>query len=131
MSEFSAEIHFARVNMKPGKPTTFATCSLRDKLKLVLGLPGNPVSATGIIHCLVTSLLLSRKCTLFPKSEKLKLILRLQTNPISHDYVSICDLIFCLVTCHLYVMTACRSLNGQDNPFPGKVSLFLCFSFYL
>ena len=25
VSEFGATIHFARVNMKPGKPTTFAT----------------------------------------------------------------------------------------------------------
>ncbi len=47
MSEFNAEIHFARVNMKPGKPTTFATCVVGDRTKLVLGLPGNPVSATG------------------------------------------------------------------------------------
>ncbi len=47
VSEFNAEIHFARVNMKPGKPTTFATCVVGDRTKLVLGLPGNPVSATG------------------------------------------------------------------------------------
>ena len=32
--------------MKPGKPTTFATCSYENKKKLILGLPGNPVSAT-------------------------------------------------------------------------------------
>ena len=35
-----AEIHFGRIEMKPGKPTTFAT--LKDKS--FLGLPGNPVS---------------------------------------------------------------------------------------
>ena len=28
VSEFNAEIHFARVNMKPGKPTTFASCQV-------------------------------------------------------------------------------------------------------
>jgi len=49
-SEFSAKIHFARVNMKPGKPTTFASCSVGGKLRLVLGLPGNPVSATVTSH---------------------------------------------------------------------------------
>lgn len=32
--------------MKPGKPTTFASCLYHGKKKLVLGLPGNPVSAT-------------------------------------------------------------------------------------
>ena len=32
--------------MKPGKPTTFATCMYEGKKKLILGLPGNPVSAT-------------------------------------------------------------------------------------
>ena len=32
--------------MKPGKPTTFATCHYHNKKKLILGLPGNPVSAT-------------------------------------------------------------------------------------
>ena len=33
-------MHFARVNMKPGKPTTFATLTYIGKKKLVLGLPG-------------------------------------------------------------------------------------------
>ena len=31
--------------MKPGKPTTFASCTYDGKRKLMLGLPGNPVSA--------------------------------------------------------------------------------------
>jgi len=75
VSEFNAEIHFARVNMKPGKPTTFATCVVGDRTKLVLGLPGNPVSAT--------------------------------------------------VTCHLYVLPACRALNGHKKPLPGKVRSLL------
>ncbi|XP_059096447.1 gephyrin-like [Tigriopus californicus] len=46
VSKFGAQIHFARVNMKPGKPTTFATLEYLGKTKRVLGLPGNPVSAT-------------------------------------------------------------------------------------
>ncbi|XP_050734795.1 gephyrin-like isoform X2 [Eriocheir sinensis] len=45
-SDFDAQIHFAQVFMKPGKPTTFASCYYHGKKKLVLGLPGNPVSAT-------------------------------------------------------------------------------------
>ena len=43
VDKFGATIHFARVAMKPGKPTTFATLELGGEKKLVLGLPGNPV----------------------------------------------------------------------------------------
>ena len=39
--------------MKPGKPTTFATLQWKDQTKLVLGLPGNPVSATVTSHLYV------------------------------------------------------------------------------
>lgn len=41
LREMGATIHFDKVAIKPGKPTVFAT--LADKL--ILGLPGNPVSA--------------------------------------------------------------------------------------
>ena len=50
VSQFGAKIHFARVNMKPGKPTTFASCRVGGKPRLVLGLPGNPVSASVTSH---------------------------------------------------------------------------------
>ncbi|KAK2588351.1 hypothetical protein KPH14_004366 [Odynerus spinipes] len=43
---FGATIHFGRVNMKPGKPTTFATCFYNGNKKYFMCLPGNPVSAT-------------------------------------------------------------------------------------
>ena len=39
--------------MKPGKPTTFATLKWKEKSKLILGLPGNPVSATVTSHLYV------------------------------------------------------------------------------
>ncbi|KAI0230345.1 hypothetical protein L0F63_001113 [Massospora cicadina] len=42
-------LHFGRVAMKPGKPTTFATCA--DTL--IFALPGNPVSAAVALHLLV------------------------------------------------------------------------------
>ena len=71
VSDLDATIHFARVCMKPGKPTTFATCNLNGQKKVVVGLPGNPVSAT--------------------------------------------------VTCHLYVLPACRKMAGYANPLPAKV----------
>lgn len=43
-------VHFGRLHMKPGKPTTFATL---DSGTLVFGLPGNPVSAVVTAHLLV------------------------------------------------------------------------------
>ena len=53
------EVHFGRVSMKPGKPTTFATVPIKTSTstststsdigkrerKLIFGLPGNPASA--------------------------------------------------------------------------------------
>jgi len=73
VDDLNAHLHFARVQMKPGKPTTFATLQLpnSNKKKLILGLPGNPVSAT--------------------------------------------------VTCHLYVLPACRKISGYSKPMPGKL----------
>ncbi|KAG0237631.1 hypothetical protein BGW42_000459 [Actinomortierella wolfii] len=46
--KLGATIHFGRIMMKPGKPTTFATvpCAEGQAPRLMFGLPGNPVSAT-------------------------------------------------------------------------------------
>lgn len=51
-------IHFGRVSMKPGKPTTFATVPLKDNFgapttKLIFSLPGNPASALVTSHLFV------------------------------------------------------------------------------
>lgn len=56
-------IHFGRVSMKPGKPTTFATVpNLKDPStgsrgtqgpKLIFSLPGNPASAVVTFHLFV------------------------------------------------------------------------------
>ncbi|TPX30464.1 hypothetical protein SmJEL517_g05974 [Synchytrium microbalum] len=46
--QLGATIHFGRVALKPGKPTTFATMpgkTGQDPEKLIFALPGNPVSA--------------------------------------------------------------------------------------
>lgn len=43
--------------MKPGKPTTFATCLYQNRTKYLLCLPGNPVSATVTMHLFVLPLL--------------------------------------------------------------------------
>lgn len=51
-------IHFGRVAMKPGKPTTFATVPVKDHdghrvSKAVFSLPGNPASALVTFHLFV------------------------------------------------------------------------------
>jgi len=42
-------VHFARIAVKPGKPTVFATSGGR----VVFGLPGNPVSVCVMFHLFV------------------------------------------------------------------------------
>ncbi|TGO91779.1 hypothetical protein BPOR_0019g00390 [Botrytis porri] len=51
-------IHFGRVSMKPGKPTTFATVPVKNNdgervSKVIFSLPGNPVSAIVTLHLFV------------------------------------------------------------------------------
>ncbi|CAJ2513892.1 Uu.00g020110.m01.CDS01 [Anthostomella pinea] len=51
-------IHFGRVSMKPGKPTTFATVPVKDNngervSKAIFSLPGNPASAIVTFHLFV------------------------------------------------------------------------------
>ncbi|KAK4494958.1 hypothetical protein PRZ48_014314 [Zasmidium cellare] len=51
-------IHFGRVSMKPGKPTTFATVPFKsntgiDEKKVIFSLPGNPASAVVTYHLFV------------------------------------------------------------------------------
>ncbi|CAK4030391.1 probable gephyrin [Lecanosticta acicola] len=51
-------IHFGRVSMKPGKPTTFATVPFKSNSgesvrKVIFSLPGNPASAVVTYHLFV------------------------------------------------------------------------------
>ncbi|KAL8822199.1 MAG: hypothetical protein Q9191_007061 [Dirinaria sp. TL-2023a] len=51
-------IHFGRVSMKPGKPTTFATVPFKNnagdpETRLIFSLPGNPASAVVTSHLFV------------------------------------------------------------------------------
>ncbi|KAK3652785.1 hypothetical protein LTR22_011449 [Elasticomyces elasticus] len=52
-------IHFGRVSMKPGKPTTFATVPVKPsdssdrERKVIFSLPGNPASAVVTYHLFV------------------------------------------------------------------------------
>ncbi|ODV96774.1 hypothetical protein PACTADRAFT_48588 [Pachysolen tannophilus NRRL Y-2460] len=68
----NGEIHFGRVKMKPGKPTTFATLKFNNKIKVIFALPGNPASATVCFHLFVLpSLRLFSGYNFFEKSPKL------------------------------------------------------------
>ena len=53
---FGGSIHFGRVMVKPGKPTTFATLPIPDAPgthKTLFALPGNPASALVMFHVFV------------------------------------------------------------------------------
>lgn len=63
-------IHFGRVAMKPGKPTTFATVPVKDDAghrleKVIFSLPGNPASALVTFHLFVLPSL-HRHCAITP-----------------------------------------------------------------
>ncbi|PHH73388.1 hypothetical protein CDD80_3847 [Ophiocordyceps camponoti-rufipedis] len=63
-------IHFGRVAMKPGKPTTFATVPVKDDAgrrveKVIFSLPGNPASALVTFHLFVLPSL-HRHCAISP-----------------------------------------------------------------
>ena len=63
-------VHFGRVAMKPGKPTTFATVSLdksRSERTKVFALPGNPASALVTFHLFVLPCL--RKLSGYPEGQ--------------------------------------------------------------
>ncbi|KAH3668332.1 hypothetical protein OGAPHI_002086 [Ogataea philodendri] len=53
--DLDGTIHFGRVRMKPGKPTTFATIG---NSKVVFALPGNPASSSVCYHLFVLPSLL-------------------------------------------------------------------------
>jgi gephyrin len=61
------KVHFGRLHMKPGKPTTFATLVVNGQTKLVFALPGNPVSTFTTCHLLVHPAL--KKMQGFPESQ--------------------------------------------------------------
>uniref|UniRef100_A0A6B2L594 MoaB/Mog domain-containing protein n=1 Tax=Arcella intermedia TaxID=1963864 RepID=A0A6B2L594_9EUKA len=51
--EATGKIHFGRILMKPGKPFTFATLEVKERKRMVFGLPGNPVSSIVTFQILV------------------------------------------------------------------------------
>lgn len=53
VNKLGGTLHFGRMNMKPGKPTTFVTIPSKWGTRLVFAMPGNPVSATVCTQLLV------------------------------------------------------------------------------
>ena len=70
--ELKGQVFFGRLNMKPGKPTTFG----RIDDTLVLALPGNPVS------CFVTASLFLKPIIAILENSKLE-----RTEMISHHFI--------------------------------------------
>ncbi|CAK1590358.1 unnamed protein product [Parnassius mnemosyne] len=60
LQDFGATLHFGRVCMKPGKPSTFASCQFQGRTKYIFALPGNPVSA--YVCCLLFVIRALRIC---------------------------------------------------------------------
>ena len=53
VERLQGQLHYGRMHMKPGKPTTFVTISPNQKTCLIFAMPGNPVSATVCTQLLV------------------------------------------------------------------------------
>ncbi|EEY60213.1 gephyrin-like protein [Phytophthora infestans T30-4] len=77
-------VHFGRLLMKPGKPTTFATLDIHGKKKLVFALPGNPVSSFTTCHLLVHPALKRLRGLPGPRCHQTKVYASL-THPIKLD----------------------------------------------
>ena len=91
-------IHFGRVALKPGKPTTFATVPCAESSddpseKLIFALPGNPVSALVTFQLFVIPSLLSLSGVLYPNHRLLKV-------KVSFTF-RLCCIINNLYSCHM------------------------------
>lgn len=94
MLQRRGKIHFGRLNMKPGKPCTFATVDLpatpegKSKQMLCFGLPGNPVSSWATFHLFVLPML--RKMAGWPNPHlrrvHVKLAHTVKMDPVRPEY---------------------------------------------
>lgn len=83
-------IHFGRVAMKPGKPTTFATIPFksntgdRSTSRIIFSLPGNPASAVVALHLFVLPSLHLSSGVNPPQLPRVNVILQHQLAPDPH-----------------------------------------------
>ncbi|XP_045551763.1 gephyrin isoform X14 [Salmo salar] len=80
--DLHAQIHFGRVFMKPGLPTTFATLDMDGARKLIFALPGsNPVSAVVTCNLFVIPALRKMQGILDPRPTIIKARVRRHRTP--------------------------------------------------
>uniref|UniRef100_A0A4W6C477 Gephyrin n=1 Tax=Lates calcarifer TaxID=8187 RepID=A0A4W6C477_LATCA len=89
--DLHAQIHFGRVFMKPGLPTTFATVDIDGARKLIFALPGT-ISMSDWLSLL----------SLYPLT----------------PHISLCNPVSAVVTCNLFVIPALRKMQGILDPRP-------------
>mmetsp|Transcript_14692 Transcript_14692/g.19272 ORF Transcript_14692/g.19272 Transcript_14692/m.19272 type:complete len:614 (+) Transcript_14692:67-1908(+) len=88
----AGDVHFGRMKMKPGKPTTFATIPRKGKTDLIFfSLPGNPVSSIVTFNLLVIPTLRTLMATSKDQSVALtrihcKLSQRIKLDPFRPEY---------------------------------------------
>ncbi|KAK2508860.1 hypothetical protein MC885_006650, partial [Smutsia gigantea] len=111
--DLHAQIHFGRVFMKPGLPTTFATLDIDGVRKIIFALPAlGKVEINGVQQLLVVRSLpfASRPECVYPLRHLTIALFRHpldQGNPVS-----------AVVTCNLFVVPALRKMQGILDPRP-------------
>ncbi|XP_052009737.1 gephyrin-like isoform X2 [Xyrauchen texanus] len=100
--DLHAQIHFGRVFMKPGLPTTFATLDIDGARKLIFALPGNLTyrdTGATLLEAVPLSDSEASRLPLPPTPRR--------SNPVS-----------AVVTCNLFVIPALRKMQGILDPRP-------------
>ncbi|XP_037341601.1 gephyrin a isoform X3 [Pungitius pungitius] len=100
--DLHAQIHFGRVFMKPGLPTTFATADIDGIRKLIFALPGNfnfRETGPSLLEVVAPSETSEARQPLTPAPRG--------SNPVS-----------AVVTCNLFVIPALRKMQGILDPRP-------------
>uniref|UniRef100_A0A8C2ZLP4 Gephyrin n=1 Tax=Cyclopterus lumpus TaxID=8103 RepID=A0A8C2ZLP4_CYCLU len=100
--DLHAQIHFGRVFMKPGLPTTFATADIDGIRKLIFALPGNfnyRETGPSLLEVVAPSETREARPPLSPAPRG--------SNPVS-----------AVVTCNLFVIPALRKMQGILDPRP-------------
>nr|XP_055027715.1 gephyrin a isoform X12 [Misgurnus anguillicaudatus] len=100
--DLHAQIHFGRVFMKPGLPTTFATLDIDGARKLIFALPGNFTYRDTGATLLEAAPLSDIEASRLPAPPPTR-----GSNPVS-----------AVVTCNLFVIPALRKMQGILDPRP-------------
>uniref|UniRef100_A0AAY4A0N3 MoaB/Mog domain-containing protein n=1 Tax=Denticeps clupeoides TaxID=299321 RepID=A0AAY4A0N3_9TELE len=99
--DLHAQIHFGRVFMKPGLPTTFATLDTDGARKLIFALPGM------ILNFFQTPWFLMIEASSQRALKLSEMVYSVTCNPVS-----------AVVTCNLFVIPALRKMQGILDPRP-------------